>query len=719
MRDVAHHDQSLKQRRAMTPTPISSRSTSDLVGTHHTREIAQKGEGRIQSRHYTYKVTYDGNNQQFSVGEGKLRPFAKLLDTISFGRYSKTYQDRAINIAHRLNTSLSLGVSKLDNLKGVVANLQSRSKEPTNNGELKQIATYGGTQARDRMIAELKVAATGNPAKFVTIDEYNACLGLSANSNAEDFRQLIQDIREGNLEDRIEHNLGEIESFAGDYISQGMSREEAIDVQKSKVKEWASFLTKNVDRIDVFANVLKQSDSELRAQITKNYNSTEANRIDPEKIRNAAQKAVSGQALTVGRGGDIGSGIFVTEFFRQTSKLGLEFFAEQGVPVVFAYNSLDNSGSVMDVRAIKTTPWKEGGYRDGQGSFNEGITYSEMRHVERLMNKLRKEEYTQAPLDMTYLNPYSMSNDLIMHKVLETFGEEVLNECGLSAPALRRALEDPTFMQGKEEAVTFSSEGLTGLRVLEDFEESRASSNTSPQDHRMKMAEQLKSERTLAAAKALVECAKSLDPKNGFNGLKVLAFNQALQTLADYTQSMNAEVEIYKKHREALYTPMIRDALKEAFSGQFSEREIEIAAQALHDSVIRDQDHALQYYPTDSGEAALRVQVMIKNAKKLLEAGFSYQPTTGGKSTGLQKIQDLVFAARGIVHQEAVNTLKFDVMGLSENKTNEIIKTLDLLTPTVDDELMQDIHDVFDERDDVADQFFDELNSKGRGSPGG
>ncbi|MDH0343785.1 hypothetical protein [Chromobacterium haemolyticum] len=73
------------------------------------------------------------------------------------------------------------------------------------------------------------------------------------------------------------------------------------------------------------------------------------------------------------------SELFIKHFFRNSSKLGLEFFAKQGAEIAFAWN--DAGRGKMDLEAIRQKPWQEQ-QRRFQHSY-EPITYSEVRSVLR------------------------------------------------------------------------------------------------------------------------------------------------------------------------------------------------------------------------------------------------------------------------------------------------------------------------------------------------
>lgn len=70
--------------------------------------------------------------------------------------------------------------------------------------------------------------------------------------------------------------------------------------------------------------------------------------------------------------------------FRQTSKMGLEFFKEQGIPVLFQY--ADNTGKSMEGRfcaEVKGEASKRS-LDDIRRSGGSPITYSEMRRAAKI-----------------------------------------------------------------------------------------------------------------------------------------------------------------------------------------------------------------------------------------------------------------------------------------------------------------------------------------------
>lgn len=88
------------------------------------------------------------------------------------------------------------------------------------------------------------------------------------------------------------------------------------------------------------------------------------------------------------------SELFVKHFFRNSSKLGLEFFAKQGAEITFAWADDFAISGKMDLATIRTTPWK-----NQQRRFDtaEPITNSEIRSV------LRKPELFDGKVSMVNL----------------------------------------------------------------------------------------------------------------------------------------------------------------------------------------------------------------------------------------------------------------------------------------------------------------------------
>lgn len=73
--------------------------------------------------------------------------------------------------------------------------------------------------------------------------------------------------------------------------------------------------------------------------------------------------------------------------FRQTSKLGLEFFKQEGTPVMFQWSNHEGVSLENSEKTIKNTWWKD--ERDSvHNHYGATITFSEMRHVMKMQDEL-------------------------------------------------------------------------------------------------------------------------------------------------------------------------------------------------------------------------------------------------------------------------------------------------------------------------------------------
>ena len=76
--------------------------------------------------------------------------------------------------------------------------------------------------------------------------------------------------------------------------------------------------------------------------------------------------------------------IVVNALFRQTSKLGLDFFRENKTPVMFYWTNYQGQSMPEDNRAVTGRWWKDPG-DSIRNHYGASITFSEMRHVQKMM----------------------------------------------------------------------------------------------------------------------------------------------------------------------------------------------------------------------------------------------------------------------------------------------------------------------------------------------
>ncbi|WP_157658468.1 hypothetical protein [Burkholderia ubonensis] len=165
------------------------------------------------------------------------------------------------------------------------------------------------------------------------------------------------------------------------------------------VKEWARYLGRNKDRLDAFfrlnkllSRVPEQERLALAEQFVRKNTSgccdskslakCLVNLIDDFECKTLrdvdAVLEKSRSSIRDSLQEDLAE-LVVKHFFRNSSKLGLTFFAEHGASIIFGW---DNDGRKLDIDAIQDKPWKKEGERRF-GAMYEPITYSEVRSILR------------------------------------------------------------------------------------------------------------------------------------------------------------------------------------------------------------------------------------------------------------------------------------------------------------------------------------------------
>ena len=99
-----------------------------------------------------------------------------------------------------------------------------------------------------------------------------------------------------------------------------------------------------------------------------------------------ADSVLEGKTLDERRLFNLFRNVLSIAFFRETSKIGLDFFRSKGTPVMFQFSDYSGKSYVgRENDLFKTEAWREGensqGFREKGGS---AITSSEMRHAVRM-----------------------------------------------------------------------------------------------------------------------------------------------------------------------------------------------------------------------------------------------------------------------------------------------------------------------------------------------
>lgn len=113
--------------------------------------------------------------------------------------------------------------------------------------------------------------------------------------------------------------------------------------------------------------------------------------VNRENVRKAVLGAARacGVHLTEGKLGgfiDLLDGVVACAFFRQTSKMGLEFFKENRTPVMFYWTNHQGQTISENNRTLSSKWWKNPA-NSVSDHYGASITYSEMRHVEKMLEK--------------------------------------------------------------------------------------------------------------------------------------------------------------------------------------------------------------------------------------------------------------------------------------------------------------------------------------------
>ena len=164
--------------------------------------------------------------------------------------------------------------------------------------------------------------------------------------------------------------------------------------KRDETKAWGEYLKSNKDKLDPIIKLNKSlslvESDEDKLKVVKEFcykNTSSESDVDTlanfilDMILNKNAKDVH-DINHYGLPFDITldfSEMFVKHFFRNTSKLGLEFFASNDIHIVFSWG--DGLSGTLDLDVIQDKKWKAQQHRFSDKY--EPITFSEIRHVLR------------------------------------------------------------------------------------------------------------------------------------------------------------------------------------------------------------------------------------------------------------------------------------------------------------------------------------------------
>ena len=296
------------------------------------------------------------------------------------------------------------------------------SRRYNGNAGRQEIALYGFTPVRQGVAGKLEE----NNVNLTTIDTYNKYCSIEwGDVTLDKLPELLNNIKSGSLK---------IKNVPDGSIS------------NDKLNAWAAFLKDNVGKLDVFAKICSYVDAAnhprqykkstgwvgeaarngiiktMDALVRKNlpgdekticFGRHDINDMDIRALGTLlAEIAVRGGVMNDKDQEDIlysalclagykegeitlnlmkelsrlSGTILRNMFFRQTSKMGLDFFRQRGVPVMFQWTNHQGVSLEDSDKTIKNTWWKDPA-DSVHNHYGATITFSEMRHVAKMQQR--------------------------------------------------------------------------------------------------------------------------------------------------------------------------------------------------------------------------------------------------------------------------------------------------------------------------------------------
>jgi insecticidal toxin complex protein TccC len=247
------------------------------------------------------------------------------------------------------------------------------------------VAVYGLSDGRKEENTNI-IASRDIP---ITIDQLNRNLGITESSYGIDkFPQIMENIDSGSRvagASTIEGRFPKNEGNAG-----------RLGVEDVLTIKWAKFLLQNIEKINVNKRITdKRSEHRsLRAWIAgdakkihqyahKNLAPHYRESRDTKYYDNLFENASKGESLDEDAQLLLDS-IATTDFFRQTSKLGIDFFIKERIPIHFTHSIGPNMRCFTHDEAMMKPYKKLNERQDADGdpaAYAEPVTFSEYRHA--------------------------------------------------------------------------------------------------------------------------------------------------------------------------------------------------------------------------------------------------------------------------------------------------------------------------------------------------
>jgi hypothetical protein len=386
-----------------------------LASQTHAQELTRKvGELMKTGEYQLVRNTYD-----------KLMDIAKAAGAkrgvIEVGNYGHSEpRDKIANlgVVAAVNRSLkksgkSIHLNKIDTYNTILG-IKTGTLMPDKYGKLmKKIA--GGTLQpdEDHLYADYHtvdgddvkqwrafIARPENAAKIDIPRKLHAYLNQGAGPGGDD--NLVgwkKDFRL-NPDAALRHFV--VKNMPASSISAGLATEEMIGKMCGKIKEYVEIYNMEDgpakdERLKDFFDLAKWDKSDddnrlINEKLESRYRATAKDKNMPvvevkrrfgKQIRADFQKAPAYKALECVSSYRLFANIIMYATFRQTSKLGLDFFKEQGKPVLFHMSHRDLTDFGNPRWILEENHWKSG-QLDPKYAGSE-ITHSEVRHADKIV----------------------------------------------------------------------------------------------------------------------------------------------------------------------------------------------------------------------------------------------------------------------------------------------------------------------------------------------
>ena len=433
------------------PASYSISSTKEISKWNASKLNSLKdGAVHVISRgeNSTYNVKWDAQQSKFEVSKAKGSVIDWVKSSFSHGIFRGHLHNRAVRIQKALNdiesaslkghqassgkkqTSVNPNIEPFDLVGGqqissvdLAELIRPENGRKNDRDEPPRVFLYGFSKKRQNLSEHLQDGGINKHAKLEVIDDYNKQIGLGDRMDAGKYVTFLNDVRTKNLENKLSKK--DIQKSASEYPGQSSKK---IEWQEKRAAQWAGYLQRdeNPKRLDLSRKFADPNEQKRMLEfVVKNFgpmgDDVSALGNDPKGIRDALFQISKGSvedstfeafqsvfAYMHGIGSDktpsekmqdfnklseaeqrLVDFMINAAFFRQTSKMGLEFAKDSGAVVCFSWRDVTGNADVSALQQnLSAKKWKAN-YGSINSKYSEPITYSEMRHLDRLTNKLK------------------------------------------------------------------------------------------------------------------------------------------------------------------------------------------------------------------------------------------------------------------------------------------------------------------------------------------